>query len=102
MDFHIYIDKTVSRPSYLYDGNSYAGKTACFYWDALQTTNDNKVGIMATLRFQSAPRPITNERGGGWWLTLGGSVRIPIKKSWNVIFDFVYELHPKQSVFDVA
>ena len=28
-----YKDKTVMRPSYLYDGNSYTGKTTSLYWD---------------------------------------------------------------------
>ena len=31
-DFH-YKDKTVVRLSYLYNGNSYTGKTAFVYWD---------------------------------------------------------------------
>ena len=32
-DFH-YKDKTVLRPSYLYDGNPYTGKTIYLYWDS--------------------------------------------------------------------
>ena len=34
-DFH-YKDKTVVRPSYFYNGNSYTGKKISLYWDALQ------------------------------------------------------------------
>ena len=34
-----YKDKTVMRPSYLYNGNSYPGKTAFSYWDNPQITN---------------------------------------------------------------
>ena len=32
-DFH-YKDKMVMRPSYLYNGNPYTGKTTSLYWDA--------------------------------------------------------------------
>ena len=31
-DFH-YKDMTVVRPSYLYNGNPYIGKTASLYWE---------------------------------------------------------------------
>ena len=36
-DFH-YKDKTVVRPSYLYNGNSYAGRTASLCWDSHWTS----------------------------------------------------------------
>ena len=34
-DFH-YKDKTVMRPYYLYNGNTYIGKMVSLYWDSLQ------------------------------------------------------------------
>ena len=37
-----YKDKTVGRPSYLYNGNFYTGKKASLYWDGLQVPADGK------------------------------------------------------------
>ena len=47
-DFH-YKDETVVRPSYLYNGNSYTGKTTPLYWDgprmALGPRRTNKMDM---------------------------------------------------------
>ena len=42
MDFH-YKDKTVMKLSYLYDGNSYAGKTSPLYWDGAMDAHHAQV-----------------------------------------------------------
>ena len=44
-DFH-HNDKTVVRPSYVYDGNSYTDKTRSLYWDSLRWIESYDIHIV--------------------------------------------------------